>query len=59
MVRQKKISILQGFKRKGFKKFLKADDLLLSFMLKKTFSIVGGAHNDSFSVQIGPQKNNF
>ena len=38
--------------------FLKADDLLLLFLPKKLFLILGVAHNDPFFVQIGP-KNNF
>ena len=38
------------------KKFLKADDLLLLFLPKKMFLLLGVANNDPLFVQIGPKK---
>ena len=38
------------------KNFLKADDLLLFFLPKKSVFILGVAHADPFVVQIGVQK---
>ena len=41
------------------KNFLNADDLLCYFYQKKFFPILGVAHNDPFSVQIGSKKTTF
>ena len=38
---------------------MKADDLLLLFLSKKFFSILGVVHNNLFSVQIGSEKTIF
>ena len=39
--------------------FLKADDLLLLFLPKKLFFVLGMTHNDPFFAQIGPKKTIF
>ena len=38
------------------KRFLKPDDLLLLFLPKKLFFILGVTHDNPFFVQIGPEK---
>ena len=38
---------------------MKADDLLLLFLSKNFFSILGVVHNNLFSVQIGSEKTIF